>query len=141
MAARGGAALVVDYGPAGGARRLSLRGIRRHAFVDIFAAPGAADLSADVDFAALRAIGGSVRGVAVLGPSPQGRWLQRLGLGARLEALCARAGGAGGQGGGAAAALASQARRLAHPEEMGAVFKALAIVPEGSAGELEGFFA
>jgi NADH dehydrogenase [ubiquinone] 1 alpha subcomplex assembly factor 7 len=131
----GGAALLVDYGPqAGGARALSIRGIQRHAFVDTLASPGRVDLSANVDFACFQAIGEAVPGVAVLGPVGQGRFLQQLGLGARLQRLCA------GREEAVVQALVGQARRLAHPEEMGGIFKAMAIVPEASKAGLAPFF-
>jgi hypothetical protein len=130
----GGAALVVDYGSARGARALSLRGIRRHAFVDIFSAPGRTDLSADVDFACLKAVGQGVAGVAVLGPAEQGLFLQRLGLGARVARL------AEGKEAQVVAALEGQAQRLASPQAMGSIFKAMAVVPEGCRGALEGIF-
>lgn len=53
VAKEGGAALVIDYGrdrpyPA------SLAAIRDHGFVNMLSAPGLADLSAHVDFSALR---------------------------------------------------------------------------------------
>ncbi|CAI7740001.1 unnamed protein product, partial [Closterium sp. NIES-54] len=53
VARDGGAALIVDYGE----DRLisdSLQAIRKHEFVNVLDAPGTADLSAYVDFAAIR---------------------------------------------------------------------------------------
>lgn len=50
---QGGAALFVDYG-ADFAAADSLRGIFEHAFCDVLHRPGEVDLSADVDFAAIR---------------------------------------------------------------------------------------
>jgi hypothetical protein len=56
VAARGGAALVVDYGSDGhaGAVQESLRGIKAHRFVHPLREPGLVDLSVDVNFADLR---------------------------------------------------------------------------------------
>jgi len=53
IAGQGGAALIIDYGN-DGAVASSLVGIRRHEYVSPLAFPGEADLSAHVDFAALR---------------------------------------------------------------------------------------
>ena len=55
VAKEGGAALVIDYGrdrpyPA------SLAAIRDHGFVNMLSSPGTADLSAHVDFSALRSV-------------------------------------------------------------------------------------
>jgi SAM-dependent MidA family methyltransferase len=52
-------------------RRPTVRGIRRHAFVDMLAGPGEADLSADVDFDALAraAVEGGAEPVGTAGPS------------------------------------------------------------------------
>ncbi|MEM7522995.1 MAG: SAM-dependent methyltransferase, partial [Pseudomonadota bacterium] len=57
IAARGGAAIIVDYGyaapdPLGGD---TFQAVRGHAYADPLVAPGAADLTAHVDFAALAA--------------------------------------------------------------------------------------
>jgi len=131
-----GAALVIDYGTLTGARALSLRGIRRHAFVDPLLSPGRVDLSADVDFQCLRAVAEAGGGVAVLGPCTQGAFLQRCGLGERLQGLLDRLAPGDGQ----AERLVGEARRLAHPEEMGGVFKVMAIVPQHAREGLEGFF-
>lgn len=120
LAAGGGYALIVDYGHARGGFGESLQAVRRHAPAPVLEAPGAADLSAHVDFAALA---GAARraGAAVHGPAPQGAFLRRLGLEARLGALAAGADAAG------RAALRAAARRLAAPEGMGVLFKALAL--------------
>ena len=48
-----GAALVVDYGR-NRAYETSLQAIRQHGFVGLLEQPGSADLSAHVDFSALR---------------------------------------------------------------------------------------
>jgi NADH dehydrogenase [ubiquinone] 1 alpha subcomplex assembly factor 7 len=93
-----GAALIIDYGRAGPPYGDSLVGIKGHAPASVLASPGQADLSARVDFGALAsaaadpASGGSAS-VAVHGPIPQAHFLLGLGLGARLSALEAAAGG------------------------------------------------
>eukprot|EP00271_Cylindrocystis_brebissonii_P021623 TRINITY_DN7845_c0_g1_i1.p1 TRINITY_DN7845_c0_g1~~TRINITY_DN7845_c0_g1_i1.p1 ORF type:complete len:416 (-),score=100.03 TRINITY_DN7845_c0_g1_i1:273-1520(-) len=83
----GGGALVIDYGE----DRLiedSLQAIRKHAFVHVLETPGAADLSAYVDFAALRhAVEDAQVDAAAFGPVNQNRLLWSLGINVRLEAL------------------------------------------------------
>lgn len=124
VAVRGGAAIVVDYGypepTEMGAD--TVQAIRAHAFADPLEAPGEADLTAHVDFAAL-ARAAQMGGAATAGPVDQGALLARLGIGARAEAL-ARAGDA--------AAVEAALRRLTDPAEMGTLFKALAIHPVGA---------
>lgn len=53
VAAHGGAALLIDYGSAEGSRD-SLRGYSRHREEHFLSRPGLIDITADVDFAALR---------------------------------------------------------------------------------------
>ncbi len=84
---RGGVALIIDYGYAGPATGDTLQAVRGHAYADPFAAPGDADLTAHVDFAALKV----AARVTAHGPVGQGAWLERLGIGARAAALKARA--------------------------------------------------
>ena len=117
IAAHGGAAVVIDYG---GARSLgdTLQALERHAFADPLGAPGAADLTAHVDFAALAA---AASPCATAGPVPQGVYLERLGITARAQALAA------GRAGPALASHVAAHRRLTHPSEMGHLFKALAL--------------
>lgn len=124
IARNGVAALVIDYGHAKSAPGETLQAVRRHAFADPLDAPGEADLTAHVDFAALarRARG---EGAAVHGPIPQGEFLLGLGLLERAGQLGAAADGA------ARDALAAAVERLAGPEQMGALFKAMAIARPG----------
>jgi SAM-dependent MidA family methyltransferase len=122
VARRGGAALVVDYGYA--ARSgfgETLQAVGRHEFAGVLAGPGADDLSAHVDFAAMAAAGRK-GGAAVLGPVTQGAFLAALGLAERAERL-ARANPAARQG------LVRAVDRLAGADQMGALFKVLAFLP------------
>ncbi|QIB32769.1 class I SAM-dependent methyltransferase [Ancylobacter pratisalsi] len=81
----GGAALLIDYGHGGGFGD-TLQALRQHAFDDVLAHPGEADLTAHVDFSALARA--AVRGGALAyGPLAQGALLERLGLDARAERL------------------------------------------------------
>ena len=97
VVAFGGAALIVDYGHAETAPGDTLQAMRGHAFADPLAAPGEADLTAHVDFAAL-ARRARAEGAAVHGPITQGEFLLALGLLERAGRLGAgqERGGAGG---------------------------------------------
>ncbi len=120
VASHGGAVLIVDYGYAAPGPGETLQAVRRHAFADPLADPGEADLTAHVDFAAL-AQSAREQGAAVHGPVAQGTLLQRLGIGQRAARLAAAAGTA------EAEAVAAALHRLTAPEQMGTLFKALAI--------------
>ena len=124
LARQGGAALFLDYGSASGGAGESLQAIRAGRFADPLAAPGEADLTAHVDFAAL-AEAARRAGAAVWGPIPQGVFLARLGLFQRTDRL------ARGQPPARAAALIQAAQRLAEPDRMGRLFKALCVAHPG----------
>ncbi|GGL60005.1 class I SAM-dependent methyltransferase [Wenxinia marina] len=115
--AHGGAALIVDYGDW---RSLgdTLQALAGHQRTDPLAAPGAADLTAHVDFEAI------ARAAAPAVPTrlvPQGTFLRRLGIAQRAEALGARLDGA------AREAHEAAHRRLTLPGEMGLLFKAMGL--------------
>jgi NADH dehydrogenase [ubiquinone] 1 alpha subcomplex assembly factor 7 len=119
-----GAALFLDYGPEHSAPGESLQAIAEGRAADPLGPAGSADLTAHVDFAALATAAVSA-GAAVHGPVPQGLFLARLGLFQRTNRLArhlppARAG-----------ALTQAAQRLAEPNRMGRLFKALAISSPG----------
>ncbi len=121
-----GAALIVDYGHAETAVGETLQAVCRHRFTDPLAAPGEADLTAHVDFAAL-AKSARVEGAAVAGPMPQGAFLTALGLAARAEALGANADDE------TRTALDTAVERLAGHDQMGTLFKVLALTRPGAA--------
>jgi NADH dehydrogenase [ubiquinone] 1 alpha subcomplex assembly factor 7 len=87
LAAQGGAALLVDYGEAGGGDRDTLRAFKDHRQVDPLELPGTADITADVDWLYLRsqvlprpAESVQVDEHAVMfGPTEQGAFLQACG--------------------------------------------------------------
>lgn len=114
----GGAALIVDYGDW---RSLgdTLQALRAHKFVDPFEAPGTADLTAHVDFEAIAKA--SPCGHSRL--TPQGVFLERLGITARAQGLAQRM-----EGDKLDAHIAAH-RRLTHPDEMGNLFKVMALFP------------
>lgn len=83
----GGGALIIDYG-LNGIVSDSLQAIRKHKFVHILDNPGSADLSAYVDFAAVRQSAEEVsENVLVHGPMSQSQFLGSLGINFRVEAL------------------------------------------------------
>ena len=127
---RGGAALFIDYGHAEPRTGSTLQAVRRHAKVDVFAAPGEADLTAHADFAAA-AMAAEAQGARWLGTVEQGAWLLALGLEQRAAALSARFPARSEE-------LASAVQRLAGAEQMGRLFKVLGLsAPEWS--DLAGF--
>jgi len=119
LAASGGAALIIDYGHPKGAPGDTLQAIHAHGFAPVLDRPGEQDLTAHVDF---EAVANAVRDAGALATSlvPQGRWLERLGIASRSEAL-ARAQPA------RADEIDGARSRLCSVDEMGALFKAIAI--------------
>jgi NADH dehydrogenase [ubiquinone] 1 alpha subcomplex assembly factor 7 len=124
FAARPGAALFLDYGPEHSAPGDSLQALSEGRMVDPLVPPGTADLTAHVDFAAVAAAA-RTNGADAHGPIPQGIFLARLGLFQRTDRL------ARGQSPARALALIEAARRLAEPDRMGRLFKALALCHPG----------
>jgi NADH dehydrogenase [ubiquinone] 1 alpha subcomplex assembly factor 7 len=126
LARQPGMALFIDYGCFPTAPGPTLRALQCHRPVSVLAAPGTADLSAHVDFAAF-AEAARTAGAEIYGPISQGRFLTALGAGLRLAALSARAEPV--QRG----LLESGVRRLLDPAEMGDLFKVMALVSPGLA--------
>jgi NADH dehydrogenase [ubiquinone] 1 alpha subcomplex assembly factor 7 len=123
IAAHGGAALIVDYGHAHSAMGDTLQAVRSHRYADPLAEPGAADLTAHVDFQAL-AEAALAAGAAVHGPVTQGAFLTALGIGARRDMLAAADPDK-------ARDIHGACRRLTDTAEMGSLFKVLAIAGAG----------
>jgi NADH dehydrogenase [ubiquinone] 1 alpha subcomplex assembly factor 7 len=121
---RPGAALFIDYGYSKSGLGSTLAAIGRHRAASVLDAPGTADLSTHVDFAAFAAVA-RAGGAAVYGPMAQGDFFTVLGAAVRLAALVAEA---------------TPEQRLAHetglkrlidPAEMGTLFKVLALTSPG----------
>ena len=133
IAGHGGAALIVDYGYDAPGFGETLQAVASHTFSDVLTAPGTRDLSAHVDFTALG--DAAVRGGAsVCGPVEQGAFLTALGIVARAEKL-ARGQNMGSRWTGHLSdspQVRRQLERLILPEQMGTLFKALAIVPKSA---------
>ena len=125
IAAFGGAALFIDYGN-WRSRGDTFQAMRHHGFADPLAEPGLADLTAHVDFEALRLAMETVPGVAVWGPVSQGVFLERLGITQRAATLARNLGGA------ELDLHVAAHRRLTHPDEMGSLFQCLSATPAAS---------
>ncbi|MGB6118161.1 MAG: SAM-dependent methyltransferase, partial [Mesorhizobium sp.] len=119
VARNGGAGLFIDYGYAKSAIGDTLQVLHRHAFDDVLANPGEADLTSHVDFAALAGVADG-HGLST-GLLEQGEFLLRMGLLDR----------AGRLGNGASEEtqerIRQQVERLAAPDQMGVLFKALCV--------------
>jgi len=119
LTANGGAALIIDYGYSGGEHGDTLQAVRGHKFSYALDHPGEQDLTAHVDFSAL-ADAARRGGALVSRVATQGTWLETLGIGARAMALAAK----NPQD---TEAIAAARRRLCDEEEMGRLFKVMAI--------------
>ena len=120
---QGGALLAIDYGYEGPLAGDTLQALHRHRFADPLAAAGEQDLTAHVDFAAL-AEAGRGEGATAHPIVAQGALLGALGIDARAATL-ARAAPA------RAAEIEAARHRLVAPEQMGTLFKALALAAPG----------
>ena len=118
------AALIIDYGHDESGYGDTLQAVRAHRYADPLATPGEADLSAHVDFAALKRSAEAL-GLKAYGPLPQGAFLLKLGLGPRRDQLLETATEAQRE------AIISGAVRLADPQQMGVLFKVLALTSAG----------
>jgi SAM-dependent MidA family methyltransferase len=119
IADHGGVALVIDYGYSGPALGDTFQAVKAHRYADPLAEPGEADLTFHVDFGAL-AVAAREAGACVYGPQTQGAFLSELGIGLRAERLKrtnpARAN-----------EIDAAFHRLVGKDQMGALFKAMAI--------------
>ncbi|OYU18672.1 MAG: methyltransferase [Rhodobacteraceae bacterium PARR1] len=117
IAQNGGAAIIMDYGDWQSLGD-TFQALKDHRYTDPLAAPGEADLTAHVDFAALAAAAHPARTSRMI---PQGVLLERLGMAARSARLAQSLTGA------SLTAHLAATRRLTDPAEMGSLFKALAL--------------
>ena len=90
LAEQGGAALIIDYGHDRSAPGETLQAVKDHAYADVLARPGEADLTTHVDFQQLAATAIQA-GAAAHGPVGQGDFLKVLGIAERAAALAANA--------------------------------------------------
>jgi NADH dehydrogenase [ubiquinone] 1 alpha subcomplex assembly factor 7 len=116
-------ALFIDYGHRASAAGDTLQAVRAHRFADALADPGAADLTAHVDFEAFVQTA-RTHGLTAWGPMNQGTFLLALGLAPRCERLMR-------DNPQAAETIAASARRLVDPDQMGELFKVVALTSPG----------
>ena len=125
LARHDGVLLAIDYGHWGGPDALgdTLQAVREHAYADPLAEPGMADLTTHVDFGALAAAARAA-GAHVIGRATQGEFLLAMGLLERAGVLGANMDEAGRD------ELRAAVERLAGPDQMGELFKVLAVSGE-----------
>ncbi len=121
-----GAALIIDYGYAAPATGDTLQAVRRHDYAPVLQQPGEADLTAHVDFSAL-ATSARAAGAACWGAIGQGEFLRRLGIETRATTLAATATPQ------QKTAIETAVERLIGDDQMGTLFKVLAIGPRAAA--------
>jgi len=123
VAAMGGIALFIDYGHERSAPGDTLQAVRGHAFAPVLHDPGEQDLTAHVDFEAV-AHAAAESGATATAVVTQGNWLERLGIRARADALVAANPNQADE-------IRAALDRLIAPNEMGELFKAMAIHAAG----------
>ena len=118
----GGVAILVDYGHARTAAGDTLQAVRSHEFASVLANAGEQDLTSHVDFEALADTAAEADALVtpVVG---QGEWLIRLGIEARAQSL-SRANPD------RATDVQSALERLTSRDQMGELFKVMAIYSE-----------
>ena len=127
----GGAALIIDYGHATLGFGDTLQAVRGHRYADPLIDPGEADLTTQVNFGEL-VVWAQRNGAATHGPITQSEFLRRLGIVERAARLKTKA--TPEQSADIDAALV----RLTAPDQMGELFKVLAIA-DPKLGVLPGF--
>ena len=120
LQAENGRALIFDYGHYSHGKGDTLQAVYQHKFWPVLQHPGIADITAHVDFQSLGEL--ALRhGCSVYGPQAQGRFLDRLGLAMRVEALC------NGKPEAEQNAVKSGADRIAASDKMGELFKTICL--------------
>ncbi|KAK5638233.1 hypothetical protein RI129_012528 [Pyrocoelia pectoralis] len=118
----GGLGLIVDYGHEGQGRD-TFRAFKNHKLHDPLIEPGTADLTADVDFEAMKKVMCGTNEVLVYGPVSQRTFLMNMGIECRLENLRKNAKPEQIE------SLDYSYGMLVDPDKMGDRFKFLAVVP------------
>lgn len=128
-----GAALFIDYGPDETEFGDTFQALKKHKKVYPLDEPGHADLTARVNFSHLKDLAETAE-LGVYGPCPQGQFLSRLGIELRAVTLSRSAPNSKEK-------IARQLHRLTDTDEMGSLFKAIALqsksipAPLGFAGQ------
>lgn len=118
---QGGEAIIFDYGHLRSGTGDTLQAMRGHEYSDPWKEPGEQDLTAHVDFSALYQAAG--HGRVRLCSGTQGQWLERMGIGVRAAALAQAAPERADE-------MNSARQRLTAPDQMGELFKVMAIVSQ-----------
>jgi SAM-dependent MidA family methyltransferase len=119
LVSQGGAALIIDYGHERTALGDTLQAVRAHRFASVLESPGEQDLTSHVDFQRVAEVARDA-GAAVAGAAEQGPWLERLGIASRARVLANAAPERAGE-------IEAARARLCRPDQMGSLFKVLAI--------------
>ncbi|WP_247653825.1 class I SAM-dependent methyltransferase [Labrenzia sp. PHM005] len=124
IAKHGGIALFIDYGYAKSAAVDTLQALYKHSYDDVLAHPGEADITAHVNFETL-ALAAQAAGAVPLPLLEQGEFLLRAGLLERAGSLGA------GKSPHQQDSIRDAVERLAAPDQMGSLFKVLAVTTDG----------
>ena len=119
LAAKGGIALIIDYGHERTSAGETLQAVRGHSFAPVLADPGEQDLTSHVDFEAVAAAACGANAKASLLVT-QGEWLIRLGIEARAQALLRANPERAGE-------IEAALERLTARDRMGGLFKVMAL--------------
>ncbi len=118
-----GATLFVDYGYNEYRTGETLQAIEKHKYASIFERPGHADLSSHVNFCKIIDIA-KTRGLKTHGPAMQGKFLNEMGIAERVRILNKSATPEQKKD------ILSALNRLIAPDEMGTLFKVLAMTSD-----------
>lgn len=116
----GGMMIAIDYGYTQPAFGDTLQALKAHQYVDTLEHIGEADITAHVNFTALKDVAEQA-GLKTAALTTQGQFLQQLGAAVRAQALCAKATPTQQQ------EIISGLTRLMAPEQMGDLFKVLVL--------------
>lgn len=116
---QGGVLMVIDYGYAQPGLGSTLQAVKNHQFADPFENPGDHDLTAHVNFMEMANLA-RMRNLRVSGPVNQGAWLEALGINQRAAGLADATPARADE-------IFAARNRLVNDDEMGSLFKILAI--------------
>jgi NADH dehydrogenase [ubiquinone] 1 alpha subcomplex assembly factor 7 len=118
MAEYGGAMLVIDYGFTERSGASTLQALRKHAYANVLENPGQQDITAHVDFGAMKHAARDMNSSDII---TQGDFLRNLGIEFRAAMLHKNANAE------QLTTINTALHRLTHVDEMGSLFKVLAI--------------
>lgn len=124
ISTQSGCGLFIDYGHTLTGFGDTLQAVQNHSYADVLSQPGKIDITAHVDFEAL-ADAAKEGGAKVYGPIPQSLFLKQMGIENRAQKLMANT-----KPRQAASVQAGLERLIAH-NQMGSLFKVMAISEKG----------